>query len=69
MIDGLTTVLVPLSTRQKYFLTVEHSIYITLHAGYNLLCIFSILYGTYNAAQLMDPWKGLLEFVSLFTVS
>lgn len=37
--------------------------FITLHVGYNLLYIMSILYGTYYAAKLMDTWKGLLEFV------
>lgn len=36
---------------------------ITLHVGYNLLSILSILY----AAKLMDTWKGLLEFVNFYS--
>lgn len=39
---------------------------ITLHAGYNLLYIFSILYCTYNAVKLIDTWKWLLEFVIFY---
>lgn len=42
---------------------------ITLHAGYNQLYVFSILCDKYNAAKLMDTWKGLLKFVDFFIVS